>query len=104
MIKIFSGYFHQNTTNGIIQIPVAIKLYYAPKAMEQECNALYALAQGTENVEKFGIPALYYNGTAFDKYSIMATTLLERNLFAKLHEFDGLLPETILCIYDQLVS
>lgn len=71
--------------------------------IRQELAALYALEANNENVEKFGIPVLYYNGY-LKGYPIMAITLLQHTLVEGYQIYGQLTPESQLQIYYQLVS
>lgn len=84
---------------------VAIKIGIHNESFEAECSILMQLKADfkyPEEVEVYGIPGIYYNGTLNNHYPIMAMTLLDQDL-SELNYF-RLLAENQIRIFYQLVS
>lgn len=102
----FSGILLEKRGNITHKRQVAIKIDIYEDAMKQECERIIELRQGNErpeDMEKLGIPALYYNGT-FHEYSVMAFTLLGSNLYDHFLKNGPLQSENQLRYFYQLVK
>lgn len=76
-IQIISG-IYTNTKRSIINQPVALKIIWEHEAMDEEM-AIFNALNATDNleIEKHGIPRVYYNGPFLKHYHAIVMTLFD---------------------------